>query len=188
MKSLNIAGIILAAGKSSRFGSQKLLFPLSDGTPIGIRAAKNLKRVIRNSYAVVSSLDDELAELLINEGYELIHNSNNNGIGSSISCAIKNIEADAYIITLADMPYIHSSTIHSVSHLLYSGHKIVVPRCKERNGHPVGITKDYKNDLITLSSDIGAKEIIKNNYKDLTSLHTADTGVLTDIDFRHELK
>ncbi|MHB1290933.1 MAG: NTP transferase domain-containing protein, partial [Sulfuricella sp.] len=39
-----ITGILLAAGAGTRFGGDKLQFPLPDGTPIGVKAARNLLR------------------------------------------------------------------------------------------------------------------------------------------------
>ena len=41
-----IAGILLAAGSSTRFGSDKVLYKLENGDPIGIKAAKKLKQFV----------------------------------------------------------------------------------------------------------------------------------------------
>ncbi|MGH8772938.1 MAG: NTP transferase domain-containing protein, partial [Burkholderiales bacterium] len=56
-----IAGVLLAAGASSRFGSNKLLHPLPDGTPIAVAAGRNLKRAVEDAFAVVRSHDEALA-------------------------------------------------------------------------------------------------------------------------------
>ena len=183
----SICGILLAAGHSVRFGSQKLLHPLADGDSIGIVSAKNLKRVVRNSLAVVANDTDDLARLLTEEGYALVRNTNNRGIGSSIACGVKHTRADAYIITLADMPYIHCETIHQIAHLLHSGSRIVVPLRNGRRGHPVGFNKIYRSELLALHSDLGARSVIEKNLQDVTFMNTSDFGCFHDIDKQEDI-
>ena len=67
-----ICGILLAAGSASRFGSNKLLYPLPDGTLIGIAAARHLKQCVEHVIAVVRSDDKVLANLLHAEGVSTI--------------------------------------------------------------------------------------------------------------------
>jgi molybdenum cofactor cytidylyltransferase len=55
-----ITGILLAAGNASRFGSNKLLHLLPDGTPIAMAAARNLKAAIPSSLAIVRPQDHAL--------------------------------------------------------------------------------------------------------------------------------
>ena len=38
-------GLLLAAGRSRRFGSDKLLHPLEDGMPVALASANTLRRV-----------------------------------------------------------------------------------------------------------------------------------------------
>ncbi len=185
--SIDLCGVLLAAGSSSRFGSKKLLHPLPDGDFIGVASAKHLKRVVRNCVAVVSNDTGVLAEHLTKQGYTLIVNKNNSGIGSSIACGIKQTEADAWIIMLADMPFIRYETIHQIAHLLHLGNRIVSPYCKNRRGHPVGFSRYYREELISLNSDQGAKSIIEKYQQDLVSFNTTDNGCLQDIDTLEDL-
>src|ERR1022692_5251932 len=52
-----LVGILLAAGSASRFGGGKLLAPLEDGTPLGVRALINLAPCV-DSVVVVVRPDD----------------------------------------------------------------------------------------------------------------------------------
>lgn len=48
-----IVGILLAAGRGSRFGSDKLLHPLADGTPMAVAAAASLLQACGRVIAVL---------------------------------------------------------------------------------------------------------------------------------------
>ena len=67
-----IVGILLAAGQGSRFGSDKLLHPLKDGTPMALVAARHLRPACNRLFAVLRPDSATLAGLLAAEGYETI--------------------------------------------------------------------------------------------------------------------
>lgn len=185
----NICGLLLAAGSATRFGEQKLLYPLSLGTNILEKSAYALKKAIPNCIAVVKSDTDEIAKILIGLEYTLVINPNHeNGIGSSIQCGISNSKADAWVIALADMPFIQIDTINTITENLKNGEKIVAPLYKEQRGHPVGISSIYKNQLTLLKDDVGAKNILQKNKKNLKTFETDDPGVLQDIDRKQDLE
>ncbi|TMH16155.1 MAG: nucleotidyltransferase family protein, partial [Betaproteobacteria bacterium] len=80
-----IVGILLAAGSASRFGGDKLLAPLKDGIPLGVRAFCNLVASVDSVVAVVRPGDQGFARALSDHGAELIvcpHAAN--GMGQSL--------------------------------------------------------------------------------------------------------
>ena len=50
-----VVGILLAAGKSSRFGANKILASLPDSVPIGVRSAETLRKCVDDLLVVVDS-------------------------------------------------------------------------------------------------------------------------------------
>ena len=81
-----ITGILLAAGASSRFGSNKLLYPLEDGVPMVVAAARRLRAAIPRSVAVVDAPDSEVAALLRGESLDIVVNPEaGRGMGSSLA-------------------------------------------------------------------------------------------------------
>lgn len=185
----NNCGILLAAGFASRFGEQKLLYTLPNGIKILESAARTLKQALPNSIAVVRSDSDEIAKILTDEGYKLVVNPNpDQGMGSSIQCGIRHTTADAWVITLADMPYIKTQTISKIIDFLDQGKKIVAPSFKKQRGHPVGFNSTYKDQLLELHEDIGAKNILQSNKDVLEIFETDDSGVIEDIDRKQDIK
>ena len=63
-----IVGILLAAGRSRRFGSDKRLQPLADGRPMVLTAARNLVAACPRSLVVIRPDDTALAGLLAEAG------------------------------------------------------------------------------------------------------------------------
>ncbi len=184
----NVCGVLLAAGSASRFGDQKLVYPLPNGVKIATSAARTLKQVLPRCIAVVADYRDEVAKILLSEGYELVINPNPlQGIGSSIHSGIKHANADAWVIALADMPFIQSQTILNIVEYLADGYKIVAPSFNGRRGHPVGFNGVYKNQLLALNSDVGAINILNQNKAVMKVFRTNDPGVIQDIDTKNEL-
>ena len=54
-------GLLLAAGQGRRFGGNKLLYPLDDGTPMVLASARPLRAVLSETVAVVDNTDGEVA-------------------------------------------------------------------------------------------------------------------------------
>lgn len=179
-----ICGILLAAGSASRFGSHKLLYPLPDGTPIGIAAARHLKQSVEDVVVVVRPDDARLADLLHAEGLTTIVSEHPKlGIGASLVSAINVTEnADGWLITLADMPWIQPQTICTIASMLEHGADIAAPYYEGKRGHPVGFSRRFLPDLLGLTGDKGASDLLRNHHDLLEPFHCNDAGILQDID------
>ena len=56
-----VVGILLAAGRSQRYGADKRWQPLTDGTPMALRAAGALRAACDHVIVVLRSGDEDLA-------------------------------------------------------------------------------------------------------------------------------
>jgi len=180
-----IVGILLAAGAGSRFGRPKLLQPLPDGTLVGVAAARCLVQAVPNSVAVIRPGDLHLAQRLAETGLKVIENPQvDRGMGSSLAAGIHAAaEADGWLIALADMPWVQPATIQSLVERMQQGASIVAPTYQGRRGHPVGFASPWREKLLELSADIGAKSLITAHPDELQTITTQDPGVCRDVDY-----
>ncbi|NOQ93010.1 MAG: NTP transferase domain-containing protein [Methylophaga sp.] len=179
-----IYGILLAAGSAKRFGSNKLLYPLPDGTPIGIAAARNLKQSVEHIIVVVRPDDTKITALLHAEGLTTIVSKHaEKGMSTSLVTAIRATKnADGWLVTLADMPWIKPQTISNIATMIEEGADIAVPYYNGHRGHPVGFSHKFLPDLLCLTGDKGASELLRTNSHLLMGFQSDDVGVLQDVD------
>lgn len=177
-------GILLAAGQSQRFNSNKLLYPVIDDTPMLLVVAKKLSGVLPGSVVVISEALQTLTTQLEQLGLRVVINQQaERGMGSSIARGVRaSQEATGWLVNLADMPYIKTETLTSLANRLTKGSDIVAPQYKQQRGHPVGFGRDYLNELLALDEDTGARNIVKNNRDKIEFVLTNDKGVIQDID------
>ena len=181
--SLNIVGLLLAAGSATRFGSDKLRHELPHGVSIAVQSARHLKLEIARVVAVVKP-QSELIKPLQAEGCEVVECENAaEGMGASLACAARAAgEADGYLIALADMPFVRRTTIAAVRDALAAGASLAAPYFRSRRGHPVAIAGRFRDELLALGGDEGAKQLIAANEQKLVKIPVGDPGVIRDID------
>ena len=185
MTQLNpIVGILLAAGSSRRFGSAKLLHRLPDGIPMAVVAARRLRQSCDRTIAVVQPGSNSLEELLAEEGVDVVVSRESIlGMGHSLAAGIRASSiASAWIIALADMPYIEAATYQYVAMALRNGASIAAPEFNGLRGHPVGFAGHWYARLSALNGDEGARSILVTNPEDILLLPVRDPGILRDVD------
>ena len=177
-------GILLAAGASRRFGSNKLLHPMDGDTPMLFVTAKKLLSVLPKCITVINEELMPYAAQLEQLGMNVVVNQQpQRGMGTSIACGVEaSQEAPGWLITLADMPYVKTATLQQLVDRLSAGADIVAPLYRQQRGHPVGFQQRYKDELMALHDDIGARHIIARHQGRLELVPCTDAGVLKDVD------
>jgi molybdenum cofactor cytidylyltransferase len=179
-----VVGLLLAAGQSTRFGSNKLLHPVIGNRPMLLVCAEKLVNAVPDSVVIISDELSAFTTQLEQLGLRVVVNEQaEQGMGSSIACGVSASEdASGWLIMLADMPYIKTETIQLLANELIENNQIIAPMLDQHRGHPVGFGQRYKNDLLALHKDRGAREIIHNNQHQLTLVAVNDTGIINDVD------
>lgn len=179
-----IAGILLAAGRSDRFDGDKLLHPLGDGMPLGVRAAVNLRLAIERCYAVVADRERPLVRLFEAAGLSVVPCARSGaGMGASIACGVRAAKrAAGYVIALADMPFVDSTTIRRVAEALTGGAICAAPVYRGRRGHPVGFSAGVREELLALKGEWGAREVLHRLAARTQFIEVDDAGILRDVD------
>lgn len=177
-----ITGLLLAAGKSSRFGRQKLLADFNGQALVqhSAEALSDCDRVI----AVIRDNDNELKQTLQMIGIEtMINQTADRGMGNSIACGIRaSLDSDGWCILPADMPGVTRVTVKQVSEAIREGVQIAAPYYQGRRGHPVGFSKTFAEELAALDGDTGARTILNAHPDLLIPIESDDAGILIDID------
>ena len=179
-----IFGVLLAAGAGTRFGGEKLLARLSDGTPLGVRSARTLRSGVDRALAVVRPGDETLARHLGAEGLDVaVFPDAGNGMGASLAFGVVAApDADGWIVALADMPFVRRETIEIAAGMLRAGTWIAAPSYRGRRGHPVGFARALFPELIRLEGDHGARVLLERHAARVETFETDDDGIFLDID------
>ena len=182
-----VIGVLLAAGEAVRFGADKLAARLPDGTPLGLAALKNLIAALDAVVAVVRPGSGATEAALSAQGARTTVCPNAAaGMGASLAWGIRAAPAaSGWVIALADMPWVRPQTIAAIAAELRAGASIAAPTCRGRRGNPVGFAAAHYPQLIVLSGDEGAKQVLAANA--VTLIATDDEGVLRDVDTRADL-
>ena len=185
----NIRGILLAAGSSKRFGSNKLLQALPAGTPhagvpIALAAARNFIEALPEPIAVLRPRAQKLGQILRDAGCNTVVCKNAaEGMGTSLAAGVRAAsEADGWVVALADMPFLRPETIRVIAKAISEGAAIAAPAYRGERGHPVGFARRFFEELSTLHGDSGARALLDRHPHWVTVYEVDDPGVLRDID------
>ena len=176
--------LILAAGASRRFGSDKRQAQL----PTGRTLLEQACYIVAGSglgYSVVVR-PGELASAAIPSRIEVQNAAA--GMGSTIAEAVSqsNEACDVLIILPVDLPLLRSDTLARVA-ASTRRNRIVRPRCGEHFGHPVAFGAAFFAALPLLSGEVGAQSVLQAHAEAVHVLDVDDPGIYRDIDTREAL-
>lgn len=186
-----IAAILLAAGRSARFGADKLS-AIIDGKTVLARSAGALSSAGFNAnIAVISNATQGHSLFLQKSGFEIVNNpSAADGISTSIRAGIlaaQSLGADAVIIALADMPYVeadHHLRLVQTARGAPSGMAFSISL--KRRSPPAFFGKQWFDRLCSLEGDEGARSIIAA-APDAAGVNAGE-NLLRDIDFAADIR
>ena len=158
-----IAGLLLAAGRSTRYGADKLCAKLKG------------KAVIRWSVQVLSPLDvvyvvappgaDMVTQALSRLDVRFVINlARDEGMASSIRAGVAALpdEVDAVAIALADQPFASADVMRALcERWAAGGTAAVAPTYRDAPGHPVLFGRECFADLARLKGDVGARSVLR---------------------------
>jgi molybdenum cofactor cytidylyltransferase len=183
-------GILLAAGNSSRFGSSKLMHRMPNGLSMAIVSAMNLQPACDRVLAVLRPEQVALAGLLVAAGCQIVLSPDaHQGMGHSLAAAVgASADAASWLVALADMPFIDSSSHLAVASCLAKGARMVATQYQNQRGHPVGFSEACFHELLALTGDQGGRTLLLKNPRDIELVEVDDPGVILDIDHPHDLR
>ncbi|ARN75738.1 nucleotidyltransferase family protein [Oceanicoccus sagamiensis] len=180
---LKATALVLAAGYSRRFGSDKKMAILDNGNRMISQTIENIARSKLDYRIVIKPSDSDLLGRLFDPTTFIIAKHSAKGMGQSITEGLLAIADDypACLICLADMPYILPATYQRIAESI-DGYDAVLPFYQGTQGNPVAIAKSLYPQFLQLNGDSGGKAIIQSSGVKRYPLHTDDHGILRDID------
>jgi molybdenum cofactor cytidylyltransferase len=182
-----IAALLLAAGRSSRMGANKMLAEI-DGRPMIARTAQRLLSSRARPIVAVLGNDAELVDAALGKlPIERVHNPNfADGMSTSLKRGLAALppDIDGAVVCLGDMPLVSGRDLDRLIAAFnpLEGRAIVVPMRHGKRGNPVLWAKRFFPDMAALSGDTGARQLLAD-YADLVAEIEMDSdGVLIDID------
>ena len=185
--------ILEAAGNSSRFGSNKLLYIMDDGRPMAAcimdavcEAAEilrstpgsnvTLKKVLVTQYEEVAGLAPDF-KIVMNDRPDL-------GISRSMQLGIEAAgDADAFMFFVCDQPWLRPGTICRLIREYKKGTAGIVSLAWQgKMCNPKIFDSRYKDELMSLSGDTGGRQIIASHKDDLLLAEAESEDEVKDID------
>lgn len=204
---LRVAAVVLAAGKGSRFGSDKRLFNLKSLLPLPSGPVEGIPMAVQSiaqfsglglGVIVVIPPDDLLPQYYNQfaarwpEATPAPHQiswveckDHAAGMGHSLASGVRAAQLagfEACLIALADMPFVQLSTLETLAGLLTRGESLVRPSFKGVAGHPVGFGQEWFPKLIGSTGNEGAKSWLGQFKHKMQIIPVNDPGVLKDVD------
>jgi molybdenum cofactor cytidylyltransferase len=203
-----IAGVVLAAGGASRFGSPKQLAEL-EGRPLlqhaidavlGVSAVDPVVVVLgasaeRVSEAIVlgrarHATEREPGAASLRAARPVVCHDWAEGMAASLRCGVEAVgDADWVIVTLGDQPRVTSEVIAAVADEAASapaGVTAIRAMYDGVPGHPVALSREMLPGVAKLRGDVGARELLGS-----ASVRTFEAGRLcdpVDVDTPEELE
>ena len=188
----DVVAIILAAGKSARFGTPKQLAKLGRKTllekTLSTVERSNVDRVIlvlgHQARSIIARINTGRAKVVINKQYD-------SGLSSSLRAGLRAATPDtgAVLLVLADQPFLSASTInHIIDAYKRTRRPIVAPIFNNVQGNPVLFDRSLFAELRHVSGDLGAKPVIAKHGDAMLGLELTDPKHFIDVDTREDLE
>jgi molybdenum cofactor cytidylyltransferase len=186
-----ISAIVLAAGSSSRMGENKLLVPLS-GRPLLEHVLANVRRSTAEDVVVVlgDSADRVRRSVSLDGARAIVNDAYSDGMSSSLRAGIGAADprADAFLIVLADQPFVTPSTIDILlNRRQRSREKILIPTYRGRRGNPVLVDRSLSDEMRSITGDQGCRAIFGHHADQILEVAVDDPGILIDLDTPEQL-
>lgn len=183
-----IAGIVLAAGTSTRMGANKLVMPFK-GAPLVRHAVEAALAAHLDPVIVVTGHEEtKIQQALADMPAQFVYNGQYaQGLSTSLRAGIRAVptDCDGALVLLGDMPAITPDLCARVVARFdpASGHAICVAAAPDgTRGHPVLWGRQFFTAIEALTGDQGAKEILARHADQVVEVAAGDNAPLLDID------
>lgn len=183
----HVAGVILAAGMSTRMGTAKQLL-IFEGKPLLLhvlekaRAADCLTPLIivlgHQASKIRHKIDFGADRVMIAKDYRI-------GQSASLKAGLSVVpeSCDGVLFLLGDQPFISDDIICKVvAGFNQFGADIIIPTFGGKRGNPVLISRNLFEQLFLITGDIGARHLFRSYPERIMEIEVGPRSACVDID------
>lgn len=190
------AGIILAAGSSTRMGRPKQLLRIGNDLLLSrvlkVAIASDLDNITlvlgHRANTIIAALEDEKTHpkvtILVNDNYR-------GGMSTSLQTGLAAVRESfsSIMVLLGDQPFVDTATVNLLLRRFRRANRgICVPVYEGRRGLPVCFDQQFYDSIMKISGDKGAREIIRNHPEHVLQVTIGNPDCFQDIDDEKDLQ
>ena len=182
-----VAGIVLAAGSSSRMnGLLKAMLPINGKPMLRCVVESALKSSLDRVIVVLGNAFETISRVFPITGAEVVFNPEFlTGQSSSLRAGLLALgkSCDGALFILGDQPLVDSSVIDAVVGK-FKGTRmpIVVPYHLGKPGNPVFFARSLFPEIMALRGDVGARSLIEKHGESVATVEVANESIHLDVD------
>ena len=200
-RATDLYAVILAAGESTRMGTDKALLPWPPATPgLSPTGQTFLSAAIQALYpfsekviVVVGKNENNLAPVVYANGASLVRNPDpDRGQFSSLQVGLQEVlneGRDAAMVTLVDRPPARVATLQTLcSTFADAGNDVwaVVPEYNGKHGHPFLLAREMIGAFLNAPPSANARDIEHQNLRHISYVVVDDSLVTLNVDTPQE--
>lgn len=200
-RAASFAGLILAAGESSRMGRDKALLPWPPAGAVSVSSSETFLSAAIQSLSlttefvlvVVGKNKAALAPIIYARGASLAENPDpDRGQFSSLQVGLREVlnrGRDAAIVTLIDRPPVRAATLQILRHAFETADpKIwaVVPEFSGKHGHPYLAGREMMEAFLRVPATSTARDIEHDHREHIQYVRVDDPRVAANINTPEE--
>ncbi len=185
----HVSGVILAAGKASRMGRDKLSLPFR-GLPLLQHVINAARQSCLKDVTVVMPKDSALEQTLDLSGCDVVTATHRDlGQAESLQSGLRNVmdNARGCMVMLGDQPLLTSETIDMLVEAYAQQPECwVAPVQEGMRGNPITIPSEWFPKVFELEGDTGARPLLGSPGLALRLVRIHEVGPFIDVDTEQE--
>lgn len=181
-----VAGLILAAGRSSRMGVAKPLLPLGSMTVLENAITRVREGGVDEITVVVGWRGDEIGAVAARAGARVVVNADfDGGMFTSVVAGIRSVAPGCAgcLLLPVDVPLVRPSTIRAVLGAVPDRRSaLIYPMFQGRRGHPPFLSRDLFAEILSHDGSGGLRTVLARHKGGADTVLVDDEGILRDMD------
>lgn len=181
-----ISAIVLAAGRSRRMGTQKLVLPMHGKPMIAHTVDMLLQSQVDRVFVVVGQDKQPIVDALGDRDVSCVMNPDaNEEMLTSVRAGLHALpeQTTAAIVALGDQPAIQTDVVRGLVRCFKgTAAGIIAPVFEGKRGHPLLISIQYRDEILTEFEGQGLRGLLVKHAQEVAELPFASASILDDID------